>query len=112
MKKQTLESVYSIIFMDAVHFKVRKDDAIVSKAAYAVIGVNVEGKTDVLGIWIGSAESSKYWLLVLNELKNRGVNDILIAYIDGLKKFSEAIKAVYPKTGIQKCIISNYAFLE
>lgn len=78
-QSRPLESVYPIIFMDAVHFKVRKDNAIVSKAAYAVIGVNVEGKKDVLGIWIGSAESSKYWLLVLNELKNRGVNDILIA---------------------------------
>ena len=104
-QNRPLESVYPIIFMDAVHFKVRKDNAIVSKAAYAVIGVNVEGKKDVLGIWIGSAESSKYWLLVLNELKNRGVNDILIACVDGLKGFSEAIKAVYPKTEIQKCII-------
>ena len=104
-QNRLLESVYPIIFMDAVHFKVRKDNAIVSKAAYAVIGVNVEGKKDVLGIWIGSAESSKYWLLVLNELKNRGVNDILIACVDGLKGFSEAIKAVFPKTEIQKCII-------
>ena len=104
-QNRPLESVYPIIFMDAVHFKVRKDNAIVSKAAYAVIGVNIEGKKDVLGIWIGSEESAKYWLLVLNELKNRGVNDILIACVDGLKGFTEAIKAVFPKTEIQKCII-------
>lgn len=98
-KNRPLESIYPIIFMDAVQFKVRKDNAIVSKAAYAVIGVNVEWKKDVLDIWIGSAESSKYWLLALNELKNR------IACIDGLREFSEAIKAVFPKTEIQKCII-------
>lgn len=100
-----LENIYPIIFMDAIHFKVRKDNAIVSKAAYAVIGVNLEGKKDVLGIWIGASESSKYWLLVLNELKNRGVKDILIASIDGLNGFKEAIKAVFPKTEIQRCVI-------
>ena len=78
--------------MDAIHFKVKKDNSIVNKAAYAAIGVNIEGKKDVLGIWIGASESSKYWLLVLNELKNRGVKDILIACIDGLNGFKEAIK--------------------
>lgn len=104
-QSRPLEAVYPIIFMDAIHFKVRKDNAVVSKAAYAAIGVNLEGKKDVLGIWIGSAESSKYWLLVLNELKNRGVKDILIASIDGLNGFKEAIKAVYPNTEIQRCII-------
>ncbi|SQC85602.1 transposase, mutator type [Clostridium perfringens] len=100
-----LESIYPIIFMDAIHFKVKKDNSIVNKAAYAAIGVNIEGKKDVLGIWIGAAESSKYWLLVLNELKNRGVKDILIACIDGLNGFKEAIKAVYPNTEVQRCII-------
>lgn len=104
-QSRPLEAVYPIIFMDAIHFKVRKDNAVVSKAAYAAIGVNLEGKKDVLGIWIGSAESSKYWLLVLNELKNRGIKDILIASIDGLNGFKEAIKAVYPNTEIQRCII-------
>jgi transposase-like protein len=92
-QSRPLEAVYPIIFMDAIHFKVRKDNAEVSKVAYAAIGVNLEGKKDVLGIWIGSAESAKYWLLVLNELKNRGVKDILIASIDGLNGFKEAIKA-------------------
>ena len=100
-----LESIYPIVFMDAIHFKVKKDNSIVNKAAYAAIGVNIEGKKDVLGIWIGAAESSKYWLLVLNELKNRGVKDILIACIDGLNGFKEAIKAVYPNTEVQRCII-------
>ena len=73
-----LESIYPIVFMDAIHFKVKKDNSIVNKAAYAAIGVNIEGKKDVLGIWIGASESSKYWLLVLNELKNRRVKDIPI----------------------------------
>lgn len=91
--------------MDAIHFKVKKDNSIVNKAAYANIGVNIEGKKDFLGIWIGSAESSKYWLLVLNELKNRGVKDILIACIDGLNGFKEAVKALYPNTEVQCCII-------
>lgn len=104
-QSRPLESIYPIIFMDAIHFKVRKDNTIVSKAAYAVIGVNLEGKKDVLGIWIGASESSKYWLLVLNELKNRGINDILIACVDGLNGFKEAIKAVFPNTEIQRCII-------
>lgn len=104
-QSRPLEAVYPIIFMDAIHFKVRKDNAVVLKAAYAAIGVNLEGKKDVLCIWIGSSESSKYWLLVLNELKNRGVKDILIASIDGLNGFKEAIKAVYPNTEIQRCII-------
>ena len=100
-----LESIYPIVFMDAIHFKVKKDNSIVNKAAYAAIGVNIEGKKDVLGIWIGASESSKYWLLVLNELKNSGVKYILIACIDGLNGFKEAIKAVYPNTEVQRCII-------
>ncbi len=100
-----LESIYPIVFMDAIHFKVKKDNSIVNKAAYAAIGINIEGKKDVLGIWIGATESSKYWLLVLNELKNRGVKDIFIACIDGLNGFKEAIRAVYPNTEVQRCII-------
>lgn len=104
-QSRPLETVYPIVFMDAIHFKVRKDNVVVSKAAYAAIGVNLEGKKDVLDIWIGSAESSKYWLLVLNELKNRGVRDILIASVDSLTGFNEAIRAVYPNTEIQRCII-------
>lgn len=104
-QNRPLESVYPIIFMDAIHYKVKQDNKIISKAAYAVIGINLEGLKEVLGIWIGGNETSKYWLLVLNELKNRGVNDILIACVDGLNGFTEAIKAIYPKTEIQRCII-------
>ncbi len=104
-QNRPLEHIYPIIFMDAIHYKVKQDNRVINKAAYAVIGVNLDGIKEVLGIWIGANETSKYWLLVLNELKNRGVNDILIACVDGLNGFSEAIKAIYPRTEIQRCII-------
>jgi len=104
-QNRPLESVYPIVFMDAIHYKVRQDNRVVSKAAYAIIGVNMSGMKDVLGIWIGENETSKYWLKVLTEIRNRGVSDILIASVDGLNGFSEAIKAVFPSTEIQRCII-------
>ncbi|MCY6485443.1 IS256 family transposase [Clostridium aestuarii] len=104
-QNRPLEPVYPIIFMDAIHYKVKQDNRIINKAAYAVIGINLDGMKEVLGIWIGGNETSKYWLLVLNELKNRGINDILIACVDGLNGFAEAIKAIYPNTEIQRCII-------
>ena len=104
-QNRPLERIYAHVVMDAVHYKVRQEGRIINKAAYMAIGINLEGKKDVLGIWIGENESSKYWLNVLNEIKNRGVKDILIASIDGLKGFSEAIKATFPETDIQKCII-------
>ncbi len=91
--------------MDAVHYKVRIDGKIINKAAYAAIGVNLEGVKDVLGIWIGENESSKYWLKVLTDIRNRGVKDILIASVDGLTGFSDAIKAVFPNTEIQRCVV-------
>lgn len=100
-----LESVYAHVILDAVHYKVRQDSKIINKAAYVAIGTNLEGMKDVLGIWIGENESSKFWLKVITELKNRGVQDILIASIDGLVGFSDAIKAVFPATEIQRCII-------
>lgn len=104
-QNRPLEPVYAIVFMDAVHFKVRTDGRIINKAAYVAIGINLDGKKDVLGIWIGENESAKYWLSIINELKNRGVKDILIASIDGLSGFSEAIRAAFPETEIQRCII-------
>lgn len=104
-QNRPLEPIYPIIFMDAIHYKVRQDGKVICKAAYAVIGVNIEGKKDVLGLWIGENETAKYWLQVLNDLKNRGVKDILIASIDGLNGFSEAIRAVFPNTDIQRCIV-------
>jgi putative transposase len=91
--------------MDAIHYKVRQDNAIVNKAAYMVIGIDLEGHKDVLGMWIGEHESAKFWLGVLNDLKHRGVKDILINCVDNLSGFSEAIAAVYPQTDVQKCIV-------
>ena len=104
-QNRTLKSVYAMVMLDAIHYKVREDGIVVKKAVYIAIGTDLEGKKDVLGIWIGATESSKYWLGVLNGLKNRDVQDILIASVDGLTGFSEAIGAAFPKTEIQRCII-------
>ncbi|WP_341280738.1 IS256 family transposase [Paenibacillus sp. FSL H8-0537] len=98
-------ALYAVIFLDAIHFKVKQDGAIVNKAAYMVIGIDLEGCKDVLGMWIGENESSKFWLNVLNDLKNRGVQDILITCVDNLSGFTQAISACYTQTEIQKCII-------
>lgn len=104
-QNRPLESTYSFIFMDAIHYKVREDKQIVVKAAYVVLGVNMDGEKEVLGIWIGANESSKFWLSVLNDLRNRGVQDVLVFCVDGLNGFKEAIGAVYPFAKIQRCII-------
>ncbi|EOI53640.1 IS256 family transposase [Enterococcus gilvus] len=104
-QNRPLEALYPIIFMDAILFKVRHEGRIQSKAAYVVLGVTIEGYKDVLGIWIGESESSKFWLMFLNELKNRGIQDILIAYTDNFKGLSEAIEATFPQTEVQKCIV-------
>ena len=100
-----LETVYAIVFLDAIHYKVRQDGHIVSKAAYTCLGVDTNGYKDILGIWIGEKEGAHYWLGVLNELKNRGVEDILIACVDGLKGFPEAIAQVYPHAETQLCVV-------
>lgn len=104
-QNRPLQSVYAVVFMDAIHYKVKQDGAIVNKAAYMVIGIDLDGNKDVLGMWIGENESSKFWLNVLNDLRNRGVQDILIICVDNLSGFSQAIAACYPQTEIQKCII-------
>lgn len=104
-QNRPLEKTYSFVFMDAIHYKVRDDKQIVVKAAYVVLGVNMDGEKEVLGIWIGANESSKFWLSVLNDLKNRGVENVLIFCVDGLKGFKEAISAVYPFAKIQRCIV-------
>jgi transposase-like protein len=104
-QSRPLHDVYPIIFFDAIHFKVRKDGKIVSKAAYVCLGINSDGIKDILGIYIGENESSTFWLSVLTDLQNRGVQDILIASIDGLKGFPDAIKSIFPKTEIQTCIV-------
>lgn len=109
-QNRPLEEVYYFTFLDAVHFHVKEDKAIVKKAAYIVLGVNSEGKKDVLGIYIGGNESAKFWLSVLNDLRNRGVKDILIASVDGLTGFSEAIKTIFPYADIQRCIIHQIRY--
>ena len=96
--------------MDAIHYKVKEDHQIVTKAAYVVIGITLEGNKDILGIWIGEHESSKFWLGVLNDLKSRGILDVYLFCVDGLKGFQEAISAVYPKAQIQRCIIHQIRY--
>ena len=100
-----LQRLYALVYMDAIHFNVKQDNQVVKKAVYVAIGVKIDGTKEVLGLWVGANESSKYWLSVLTEIRNRGVEDILIISIDNLKGFSEAIQAVYPYTEIQKCIV-------
>ena len=104
-QQRPLEAVYAVAFLDAIHYHVRSEGQIVKKAVYIALGVNLDGKKDVLGMWVGENESAKYWTTVLNGLKNRGVEDIFIACTDNLTGFSAAIEAVFPKTEIQNCII-------
>ena len=104
-QSRELDEIYPIVYMDAMHFKVRDDNKIVSKAAYICMALDMNGKKDILGIWIGESEGAKFWLSVCNDLKNRGVDDILIACMDGLKGLPEAIKTVYPDVSIQTCIV-------
>jgi len=104
-QQRPLESVYAVVFMDAIHYHVRSEGQIIKKAVYIAIGVNMDGRKDVLGMWVGENESAKFWVGVLNSLRNRGVEDILIACTDNLTGFSQAIEAVFPKTDIQNCII-------
>ena len=104
-QNRPLPNIYAVVFMDAIHFNVRQDGQIIKKAAYMSVGIDLEGRKDVLGIWIGEHESAKFWLNVLNELKNRGVQDILIICVDNLTGFSEAIAACYPESEVQKCIV-------
>lgn len=104
-QSRPLDRVYPIVFLDAIHFKVRKENRIVNKAAYSVLGINLSGHKEILGIWIGENESASFWLGVCNDLKNRGVQDILIACKDNLSGFSEAIHSVFPQTDIQLCVI-------
>jgi len=104
-QQRPLEAIYAVVFLDAIHYHVRSEGQIVKKAVYIAIGIDLDGRKDVLGMWIGENESAKFWATVLNSLKNRGVEDIFIACTDNLNGFSAAIEAVYPKTEIQNCII-------
>ena len=104
-QSRPLDSIYPIIFMDATVLKIRVDRVVKNIAAYIMLGVTLEGKKEIIGIWIGENETSKYWLTVLNDIQKRGVQDVLIFAVDGLNGFNEAIKAVYPKAEIQRCIV-------
>lgn len=104
-QERPLDDVYPFVFIDAVHFSVREDNHIVKKVAYIALGIDSEGFKEVLGIWIGENESAKYWLGVLNELKQRGVKDILIICSDNLTGIKEAINAALPNTVQQRCIV-------
>lgn len=102
---RALEDVYAVVFMDAIHYKIRQDGKVISKAAYTCMGVDLDGKVDVLGLWIGEAEGAHFWQSVLNDLRTRGVKDILIACVDGLKGFPEAIETIFPNTMVQLCVV-------
>ena len=109
-QNRPLESVYPFIFMDAIHYKVKEDHRYVTKAAYVVLGITVDGRKDILGVWIGEHESSKFWLSVLNDLKSRGVLDVYLFCTDGLCGMMQAIQAVYPKSRLQRCIVHQIRF--
>ncbi len=104
-QSRPLDKIFPIIFMDATVLKIRVDRVVKNIACYIMLGINLKGKKEIIGIWIGENETSKYWLTVLNDIKKRGVEDVLIFAIDGLNGFNEAIKAVYPKAEIQRCIV-------
>ena len=104
-QNRPLEKIYPFIFMDAIHYKVKEDHRYVTKAAYVVLGITMDGRKDILGVWIGEHESSKFWLSVLNDLKSRGIMDVYLVCTDGLCGMMEAIQAVYPQSRLQRCIV-------
>lgn len=104
-QSRPLESVYPFVWMDAIHYKVKEDGSIKTKAVYCLLGVGRDGKKDLLGLYINETEGAKFWLQVLTDLQNRGVQDIIIACIDNLKGFAEAIESIFPKTEVQLCVI-------
>ena len=104
-QSRPLDSVYPIVYLDCIVLKIRQDNRVINKAVYLALGVNMEGQKELLGMWISENEGAKFWLNVLTELQNRGVKDILIACIDGLKGFPDAINTVYPEAQIQLCIV-------
>lgn len=104
-QERPLEEIYAVVFMDAIHYHVRSEGRIVKRAVYIAIGIDMSGRKDVLGMYVGENESAKFWLSIMNSMKNRGVKDILIACVDGLSGFPQAIEAVFPQTEIQQCVI-------
>jgi len=104
-QSRPLERLYAIVWMDAIHFKIREDGKVITKAVYSVLGVNMKGQKEVLGLYLGHNESATFWLQVLNDLNQRGVEDMLIASIDNLNGFAEAIENIFPKSEVQLCVI-------
>ena len=104
-QSRPLEEIYPIVFFDAIRIKIRDEGTVKNKAVYLAIGVDLEGHKDVLGIWIAKNEGAKFWLSVFTELKNRGLSDVLIACVDGLKGLPEAIESVFPEAEVQLCIV-------
>lgn len=104
-QERPLQEIYAVVYMDAIHYHVRSEGRIVKRAVYIALGIDMDGKKDVIDMYVGENEGAKFWLSIINGLKNRGVQDILIACVDGLNGFPQAIEAVYPKTEIQQCII-------
>jgi putative transposase len=104
-QSRPLDAVYPIVYLDAIHLKMRSEGRVQNHAVYLALGITLEGRKELLGLWIGETEGAKFWLSVMTELKNRGVQDILIACVDGLKGFPDAIETVFPKTQVQLCII-------
>ena len=104
-QSRPLERIYAIVWMDAIHFKIREDGRVITKAVYSVLGVNLKGEKEVLGIYTGNNESATFWLQVLTDLSQRGMEDILIACIDNLRGFADAIENIFPKTEVQLCVI-------
>jgi len=104
-QNRPLDSIYPIVYLDALHLKMRLDGLVQTRAVYLALGVNLEGRKELLGLWIGEKEGSKFWLSILTELRNRGLQDILIACVDGLTGFPEAIESEFPKTQVQLCIV-------
>ena len=100
-----LERVYPFIFLDAIHYKIKDNGKYVNKAVYTILGINIQGKKEILGLYLSESEGANFWLQILSDLNNRGVKDILIASIDGLKGFPEAINSIYPNTEVQLCVI-------
>jgi len=104
-QKRPLESIYPFVFMDAIHYKIKEDGRYENKAVYTILGINLRGKKEVLGLYVSESEGAKFWLQVLTDLSNRGVKDILIASVDGLTGFPEAINSIFPQTEVQLCVI-------
>ena len=104
-QSRPLETIYPFVWLDAIHYKIKDGGKYITKAVYTVLGMGIDGKKDILGLYLSESEGANFWLSVLSDLNNRGLEDILIASVDGLKGFPEAIKTIYPKTEVQLCIV-------